>query len=173
MRGKMQHVTFDIGLVDEDFLADGTMFDGSSIAGWKAINESDMKLRPDLSPRRSIRSSRDHDVPDLRRAEPDHRRALQPRPARHRQEGGGHLKSSGVGDTVFFGPEAEFFIFDDVRYQTTPYNTGFKLDSIELPINSDTEYEGGNLGHRSAPRAATSRSRRRTRRRTCARRCWR
>ncbi len=58
------------------------------------------------------------------------------------------VKSMGVGDTVFFGPEAEFFVFDDVRYQTTPYNTGFKLDSSELPINSDTEYEGGNLGHR-------------------------
>ena len=58
------------------------------------------------------------------------------------------VKSMGIGDTVFFGPEAEFFVFDDVRYQTTPYNTGFKLDSSELPINSDTEYEGGNLGHR-------------------------
>src|SRR5260370_14438342 len=57
------------------------------------------------------------------------------------------VKSMGVGDTVYFGPEAEFFVFDDVRYQTTPYNTGFKLDSVELPINSDTEYEGGNLGH--------------------------
>src|SRR5437762_7791161 len=59
----------------------------------------------------------------------------------------------GVGDAVFFGPEAEFFVFDDVRFQTTPYNTGFKLDSSELPINSDTEYEGGNLGHRIRTKA--------------------
>ena len=53
----------------------------------------------------------------------------------------------GVGDTVFFGPEAEFFIFDDVKYSAQPYNTGFKLNSVEFPINSDTDYEGGNLGH--------------------------
>src|SRR3978361_246570 len=63
------------------------------------------------------------------------------------------VKSMGVGDTIFFGPEAEFFLFDDVRHQTTPYNTGFKLDSSELPINSDTEYEGGNLGHRIRTKA--------------------
>ena len=60
----------------------------------------------------------------------------------------GMVKSMGVGDTIFFGPEAEFFVFDDVRFTADPYNTGFKLDSIELPTNSDTDYEGGNLGHR-------------------------
>src|ERR1700682_2377408 len=60
----------------------------------------------------------------------------------------GMVKASGVGDTVFFGPEAEFFVFDDVKYKADPYNTGFKLDSIELPSNSDMDYEGGNLGHR-------------------------
>ena len=54
----------------------------------------------------------------------------------------------GIGDTVYFGPEAEFFIFDDVKYAAQPYNTGFKLNSVEFPTNSDTEYEGGNLGHR-------------------------
>ena len=53
----------------------------------------------------------------------------------------------GIGDTIFFGPEAEFFIFDDVKYAAAPYNTGFKLDSVEFPTNSDTDYEGGNLGH--------------------------
>jgi glutamine synthetase len=61
-----------------------------------------------------------------------------------------YLKSTGIGDTIFVGPEAEFFVFDDVRFASDPYNTGFKLDSIELPINGDTEYEGGNLGHRVA-----------------------
>ena len=59
----------------------------------------------------------------------------------------GLVKSMGVGDTIFFGPEAEFFIFDDVRYSATPYNTGYRVDLIEFPTNSDTEYEGGNLGH--------------------------
>ena len=59
-----------------------------------------------------------------------------------------YLKSTGIGDTAFFGPEAEFFVFDDVRFAADPYNTGFQIDSIELPTNSDTPYEGGNLGHR-------------------------
>src|SRR5258707_1814590 len=59
-----------------------------------------------------------------------------------------YLKSTGIGDTVFFGPEAEFFVFDDVRFKSDPYNTGFVLDSVELPSNMDTTYDGGNLGHR-------------------------
>jgi glutamine synthetase len=58
------------------------------------------------------------------------------------------VKSGGIGDTIMFGPEAEFFIFDDVRFKADPYNTGFMLDSSELPDNMDTEYEMGNLGHR-------------------------
>ena len=57
------------------------------------------------------------------------------------------MKAMGVGDTIFFGPEAEFFIFDDVKYSVQPYNTGFRLDLVEFPTNSDTDYEGGNLGH--------------------------
>src|SRR5476651_606392 len=59
-----------------------------------------------------------------------------------------YLKSTGIGDTAFFGPEAEFFIFDDVRFNTDPTNCGFKIDSAELPTNTGTEYEMGNLGHR-------------------------
>ncbi len=59
-----------------------------------------------------------------------------------------YLKASGIGDTIFVGPEAEFFVFDDVKYKADPYNTGFKLDSSELPSNDDTDYETGNLGHR-------------------------
>jgi glutamine synthetase len=59
-----------------------------------------------------------------------------------------YLKSTGIGDTVYVGPEAEFFVFDDVKFMADPYNTGFKLDASELPTNGDTDYEGGNLGHR-------------------------
>jgi glutamine synthetase len=59
-----------------------------------------------------------------------------------------YMKSEGIGDTVYVGPEAEFFVFDDVKYKADPYNTGFKLDSTELPSNDDTDYETGNLGHR-------------------------
>src|ERR1700694_2226050 len=153
-RGKWQHVTFDIGMIDEDVFAEGLMFDGSSIAGWKAINESDMCLMPD-----PVTATIDPffaettmvitcDVLEPTTGEPYNR---DPRSMAKKAEA--MVKSMGVGDTVFFGPEADFFVFDDVRYQTTPYNTGFKLDSSELPINSDTEYEGGNLGHRIRTKA--------------------
>src|SRR6266498_3268353 len=148
-RGKWQHVTFDVSMIEEDTFAEGQMFDGSSIAGWKAINESDMCLMPDAVTATSGPCCGETtmvivcDVLEPTTGEPYNR---DPRGIAKKAEA--MVKSMGVGDTIFFGPEAEFFVFDDVRYQTTPYNTGFKLDSSELPINSDTEYEGGNLGHR-------------------------
>ncbi|MBV8964220.1 MAG: type I glutamate--ammonia ligase [Hyphomicrobiales bacterium] len=148
-RGKWQHVTFDVALIEEDTFTDGVMFDGSSIAGWKAINESDMTLLPDAStatldpffasPTLSIVC----DVLEPTTGEPYGR---DPRSMAKKAEA--FVKSSKIGDTVFFGPEAEFFIFDDVRFAADPYNTGFKLDSIELPTNMDTTYDSGNLGHR-------------------------
>lgn len=148
-RGKMQHVTLDSSLVDEDFFAEGTMFDGSSIAGWKAINESDMILMPDPStvsmdpfyaePTLTLFC----DILDPASGEPYNR---DPRTTALRAEA--YLKSTGIGDTVFVGPEAEFFVFDDVRFSTDPYSTGFVLDSTELPSNSATEYAAGNMGHR-------------------------
>ncbi|WP_374544994.1 type I glutamate--ammonia ligase [Rhodoblastus sp.] len=148
-RGKWQHVTFDIALVDEEMFSEGTMFDGSSIAGWKAINESDMLLMLDPStatldpffaaPTLSIVC----DVLEPMTGEPYNR---DPRGIAKKAEA--YLKTTGIGDTAFFGPEAEFFVFDDVRFKADPYNTGFVLDSVELPTNSDTPYEGGNLGHR-------------------------
>ncbi|GJD52231.1 Glutamine synthetase [Methylobacterium crusticola] len=148
-RGKWQHVTFDVSLVDEDIFAEGTMFDGSSIAGWKAINESDMLLMPDpatacMDPFFSASTmSIVCDVLEPATGEPYGR---DPRGIAKKAEA--FVKASGVGDTIFVGPEAEFFVFDDVRFSADPYNTGFKLDSVELPINGQTEYEGGNLGHR-------------------------
>jgi len=148
-RGKWQHVTFDVSLVDEDIFAEGTMFDGSSIAGWKAINESDMLLMPDpatacMDPFFSASTmSIVCDVLEPATGEPYGR---DPRGIAKKAEA--FVKASGIGDTIFVGPEAEFFVFDDVRFSADPYNTGFKLDSVELPINGQTEYEGGNLGHR-------------------------
>ena len=148
-RGKWQHVTFDVSLVDEDIFAEGTMFDGSSIAGWKAINESDMLLMPDpatacMDPFFSASTmSIVCDVLEPMTGEPYGR---DPRGIAKKAEA--FVKASGIGDTIFVGPEAEFFVFDDVRFSADPYNTGFKLDSVELPINGQTEYEGGNLGHR-------------------------
>jgi len=148
-RGKWQHVTFDVSMVDEDLFADGIMFDGSSIAGWKAINESDMTLMPDpttaqMDPFFSAATmSINCDILEPATGEPYNR---DPRGIAKKAEA--YLKSTGIADTVYVGPEAEFFVFDDVKISADPYNTGFKLDAAELPINGDTAYEGGNLGHR-------------------------
>jgi glutamine synthetase len=148
-RGKWQHVTFDVTLIDNDVFSEGLMFDGSSIAGWKAINESDMTLMPDpasacmdpffAAPTMAIVC----DILEPTTGQPYNR---DPRGVAKRAEA--YAAATGIGDTAYFGPEAEFFVFDDVRFAATPYNTGFVLDSIELPTNSDTPYEGGNLGHR-------------------------
>ena len=151
-RGKWQHVTFEADLVDADLFADGTMFDGSSIAGWKAINESDMILMPDPStavrdpffaqPTLSI-------ICDILEPSTGQAYARDPRTTAKAAEA--YLKSSGIGDTAFFGPEAEFFVFDDVKISTSQDHMAFSIDSKEGPYNMDREYEGGNLGHR--PRA--------------------
>jgi glutamine synthetase len=149
MRGKMQHVTFDISLVDDEFLTDGTMFDGSSIAGWKAINESDMKLRPDLATAyidpfyQQTTLFLFCDV-----VNPDTGTPYNRDPRSIAKKALSYVQSSGVGDTVFFGPEAEFFVFDDVRWNTDPQNTGYSFDSTELPANTGREYPEGNMGHR-------------------------
>src|SRR6201996_6919702 len=148
-RGKWQHVTFDVTIVDEEAFSDGVMFDGSSISGWKAINESDMTLMPDptsacMDPFFAASTlSIVCDILDPASGQPYNRD-----PRGIAKKAAAYLKSTGIGDPSFFGPEAEFFVFDDVRFASEPYNTGFRLDSSELPINSSTEYEGGNLGHR-------------------------
>ncbi|HXZ15099.1 MAG TPA: glutamine synthetase beta-grasp domain-containing protein, partial [Roseiarcus sp.] len=148
-RGKWQHVTFDQTVVTEDAFADGLMFDGSSIAGWRPIHESDMTLMPDpatycVDPFYAASTGvLVCDVLDPATGQPYNR---DPRGIAKKAEA--YLQSTGIGDTAFFGPEAEFFVFDDVRFAADPYNTGFQLDSMEFPTNSDTTYEGGNLGHR-------------------------
>ena len=153
MRGKMQHVTFDIDLVDDDFLNDGTMFDGSSIAGWKAINDSDMKLKPDLETAyidpfyQQTTLFLFCDV-----VNPDANDPYSRDPRSISKKALNYVKSSGIGDTVFFGPEAEFFVFDDVRWTTSPTDTSFSFDSSELPVNTGKEYPEGNMGHRPGPK---------------------
>jgi glutamine synthetase len=148
-RGKMQHVTQHVDTIDEDVFADGLMFDGSSIAGWKAINESDMVLMLDPT---SVHIDPFYaqstvgifcDIIDPGTGEGYSR---DPRMTAKKAEA--YVSQTGVGDTVTMGPEAEFFIFDDVKFAAEPYNTGFRLDSVELPTNSDTDYEMGNMGHR-------------------------
>ncbi len=152
-RGKMQHVTFDIDLVDDEFLTDGTMFDGSSIAGWKAINESDMKLRPDLTTTyidpfyQQTTMFLFCDVINPDSGDPYNRD-----PRSIAKKALNYVKSSGVGDTVYFGPEAEFFVFDDVRWNTDPNKTGYEFQSTELPANTGAVYPEGNMGHRPGPK---------------------
>ncbi len=148
-RGKMQHVTMDVCCVDEDMFTDGVMFDGSSIAGWKAINESDMTLMPDISSAHMdpfYAQSTMAIFCDILEPSSGEGYGRDPRMTAKRAEA--YLNSTGIGDSATFGPEAEFFVFDDVRFNSDPYNTGFKLDNSELPTNTGTEYEMGNLGHR-------------------------
>ena len=148
-KGKMQHVTADVGCIDEETFADGFAFDGSSIAGWKGIEASDMLLVPDpqsahLDP--FFAQTTLAIFCDVR--EPTTGQAYERDPRSIARKAEAYMQSVGVGDKVFFGPEAEFFIFDDVRFNTSPYNMGFRIDSSELPSNMGTEYEMGNLGHR-------------------------
>ncbi|MEX0345282.1 MAG: type I glutamate--ammonia ligase [Rhizobiaceae bacterium] len=148
-RGKLQHVTMDASAVDEDMFADGVMFDGSSIAGWKAINESDMVLMPDTETAHMdpfFAQSTMAVVCDI--LDPISGEAYNRDPRGTARKAEAYLNAEGIGDTAYFGPEAEFFVFDDVKYKADPYNTGFQLDSTELPSNDDAEYETGNLGHR-------------------------
>ncbi len=148
-RGKLQHVTIVSDLVDEDFLDEGFMFDGSSIAGWKSIDESDMKLIPDtdsvyVDPFYAEKTICLHcTVVEPDTLEPYDR---DPRGTAERAEA--YLKASGIGDTAYMGPEAEFFIFDDVRYSVSMNKVGFEVDALDASWNTDTEYEMGNTGHR-------------------------
>ena len=151
-KGKWQHLSMAAGAVDEDGLTDGFMFDGSSIAGWKAINESDMILQPDLDAAYRDPFSATPmlilfcDVVDPASGDLYNR---DPRSTAKRAEA--YLKQSGLGDTAFIGPEAEFFMFDDVRYEDGYAASGYRIDDVELPTNTGREYERGNMGHR--PRA--------------------
>ncbi|MHA7886319.1 MULTISPECIES: type I glutamate--ammonia ligase [Roseicyclus] len=148
-RGKLQHVTVMADLVDEDFLDEGFMFDGSSIAGWKGIEASDMKLMPDtdsayVDPFYAEKTICVHcTVVEPDTGEPYNR---DPRGTALLAEA--YLKSSGIGDVFYCGPEAEFFVFDDVRYAVSMNKVAFEVDAVDGAWNTDTEYEMGNMGHR-------------------------
>ena len=152
-RGKMQHVSFHKNMVEDDFFTEGQMFDGSSVAGWKAINESDMVLMPDTSTAMIdpfFQQTTLAVMCDI--LDPITGQAYNRDPRTTAKKAEAYVKSSGVGDTVFFGPEAEFFVFDDVRWSTEPHKTGYSFDSTELPVNTDKEYPMGNMGHRPGPK---------------------
>lgn len=149
LRGKLQHTAQHISTVDQNLIEDGVMFDGSSIAGWKAINESDMMLKPDLStakvdPFAAIPTVNVFcDVYEPATGQPYSR---DPRSIAKAAEE--YLQSTKLADTAFFGPEAEFFIFDDVRINVEMNHVSYKIDSVEGHYNANTEYPQGNMGHR-------------------------
>lgn len=148
-KGQWQHLTHHIDTVDEDLLTDGVMFDGSSIAGWKSINESDMILAPDLdSATMDPFSAEPMMIITCDILEPSTGQNYNRDPRSIAKKALTHLKACKIGDVAYFGPEAEFFIFDDVRWSTAMNNVGFSFDSEEGPYNSNRAYDGGNMGHR-------------------------
>ncbi|MGL3819993.1 type I glutamate--ammonia ligase [Sphingopyxis sp. R3-92] len=148
-KGKWHHLTMVASVLGEDELEDGLMFDGSSIEGWKAINESDMILKPDLD---AVYDDPFSATPmlimvcDIVEPATGEGYSRDPRTTAKRAEA--YVGTTGIGDTVYVGPEAEFFMFDDVRFETGYNKSGFEIDDIELPTNSGRAYEGGNLAHR-------------------------
>ena len=147
--GKLQHVSLISDLVDEDLLEEGFMFDGSSIAGWKSIDQSDMKLMFDVEsayvdPFYAEKTLCVHCTV----TEPDTGEAYSRDPRSTALKAEAYLKSTGIGDTFFCGPEAEFFVFDDVRYSVAMNKVSFQVDAVDSAWNTDTAYESGNTGHR-------------------------
>ena len=148
-KGKEQHVSIPHHQVDEDFFEDGKMFDGSSIAGWKGINESDMVLMP--VPESIKLDPFTEEATLILRCDVVEPSTLQgyerdPRSVAKRAED--YMRSTGIADTVLFGPEPEFFVFDDVKYKSDMSGSMYKIDSKQAAWNSDKEYADGNTGHR-------------------------
>jgi len=148
-RGKWQHLTQAIVTVDEDSLKEGFMFDGSSIAGWKAINESDMCLMPDLTTATIdpfFAQATLVLVCDV--LEPTTGKPYNRDPRSTAKAAIDYMANQGIGDTAFFGPEAEFFVFDDVKFDVQMNRGYYEVDSSEGPYNTARDYEEGNPGHR-------------------------
>ena len=148
-KGKEQHTTVPAANIDAESFGNGFMFDGSSIAGWKSINESDMILMPDddtpvLDP------FRDDTTLNLRCdiVEPSTMENYDRDPRSIAKRAEGYLNSSGIGDTAYFGPENEFFVFDDVRWKNDMGGAMYAIEAEEAAWSSGAEFEGGNLGHR-------------------------
>ncbi len=147
--GMWQHLTVHASQITEDAFHDGLAFDGSSIRGWKSINESDMAMVPDADTAWTDPFYRDNtlslicSIKEPRSGQPYERcpRSLAQKTVKY-------LRETGIADQVFFGPEPEFFIFDDVRYQSAESGCYYKVDSIEGQWNTGREEEGGNLGYK-------------------------
>jgi glutamine synthetase len=149
MKGVWHHMAMDVSAVDQKMFDEGIMFDGSSIPGWKVINESDMKLMPDPQ---SVVVDPFTAQPSLvvicDVVDPITNKPYDRDPRSIAKAAEAYVKSSQLAETAYFGPEAEFFIFDDVRFAHNQDHVFYRIDSEELPNNSGRDYEGGNLGHR-------------------------
>ncbi len=148
-RGKEQHVSLPVGEIDAGFFKDGKMFDGSSIAGWKGINESDMVLMPDADT--AVMDPFTDEATLILRCdilEPSTMQGYDRDPRTIAKRAEAYLKSTKIADTAYFGPEPEFFILDDVRWGTTMSGAFYKVDSDEASWNSERVFEDGNIGHR-------------------------
>jgi glutamine synthetase len=148
-RGKEQHVSYPAHAIDEDTFSEGVMFDGSSVAGWKGINESDMILMPDAST--VVMDPFMDDSTMIVRCDIVEPATMQgyerdPRSVAKRAEA--YLESTGLADTAFFGPEPEFFILDDVRWGSNISGSFYKIDSSESSWNTEKVFPDGNMGHR-------------------------
>ncbi|MEM9182244.1 MAG: type I glutamate--ammonia ligase [Pseudomonadota bacterium] len=148
-KGKEQHVTVPASVVDEDLFEEGKMFDGSSIAGWKGINESDMILMPEAET--AVLDPFAEELTLNVRCDVLEPATMQgytrcPRSTAKRAEA--FLKSSGIADTAYFGPEPEFFVFDDVKWSNEMHGCSYLIDSEEGAWNTNKEYPDGNMGHR-------------------------
>jgi len=147
--GKEQHVSCPAHTLNADVFTEGKMFDGSSIAGWKGINESDMIMMPDAS---TAVMDPFADEPTLILTcdilEPTTGQGYERDPRSVGKRAEAYLKSTGIADTAFFGPEPEFFVFDDVRWKTNMSGMSYEVDSDEAEWNSEKVYEDGNIGHR-------------------------
>ena len=148
-RGKEQHISFPAHTLEEDDFKDGRMFDGSSISGWKGINESDMVMMPDAST--AILDPFSDETTLILRCdilEPNTMQGYERDPRSVAKRAEAYLTSTGVADTAFFGPEPEFFVLDDVRWGADMSGTFVKIDSEEAEWNSEKVFESGNMGHR-------------------------
>ncbi|MFT5560679.1 MAG: glutamine synthetase [Candidatus Azotimanducaceae bacterium] len=148
-RGKEQHVTNNATKIDADFFEDGAMFDGSSIAGWKPINESDMILMPDDSTA-VLDPFTEESTINLRCdiVEPSTLQGYERDPRSIAKRAEAYLITTGIADTAYFGPEPEFFVFDDIKYKSDMSGAMYQIESEEAAWMTGSHTEGGNLGHK-------------------------
>ncbi|MGY2575123.1 glutamate--ammonia ligase [Vibrio sp. C8] len=148
-KGKEQHISIPAHQIDADFFEDGKMFDGSSVAGWKGINESDMVMMPDAASA-VLDPFTEESTLNIRCdiLEPATMQGYDRDPRSIAKRAEEYMRSTGLADTVLVGPEPEFFLFDDVKFSTDMSGSFFKIDDVEAAWNTGSDYEDGNKGHR-------------------------